>query len=255
MAELNPATHDDGRPATALDGREPLDLPAAGGSRLAWRLECRLIWMFLVLGIAAGTVRYLLRFPLWEDEAFIGTNLLRHGYLGLLEPLDYHQVCRSCSYGSRLTLVKLFRFTEYTLQLYPRLCSLASLFLFRHVTGHLLRGTALVLAVTVFSVAYPGIRYAAEVKPYGSDVLVSLLLLSFAVRWWRRPEDNRWLWGLVFLAPLAVGFSYPAVFVGGGIRLVAASGAFSHALPPRVDAVDPLQPHAGRQFSSGGSTC
>jgi len=206
-----------------MGGREPLDLPAAGCGPLASRLERRLIWTFLVLGIAARTVRYLLRFPLWEDEAFIGANLLGRGYLGLLEPLDYHQVCPFLFLWVELTLVKLLGFTEYTLRLFPFLCSLASLFLFRHLAGQLLRGTALVLAIAVFSVAYPEIRYAAEVKPYGSDVLVSLLLLTFAVRWWRRPEDNRWLWGLVFLGPLAVAFSYPAVFVGGGISLAAAA--------------------------------
>ena len=100
MAELNPATHDDGRPATALDGREPLDLPAARGGPLASRLECRLIWMFLVLGIAARTVRYLLWFPLWEDEAFIGANLLGAVTSGCSSPWTTTRSARSCSSGS-----------------------------------------------------------------------------------------------------------------------------------------------------------
>ena len=212
-----------GSPLAALDGCEPLDFATAEGGQLASQVERRLIWAFLLLGIAARTVRYLLRFPLWEDEAFVGANLLGRGYLGLTEPLDYHQVCPFLFLWIELAVVKLLGFTEYTLRLFPYLCSLASLLVFRHLAAQVCRGTALVLAVAVFSVAYPEIRYAAELKPYGSDVLVSLLLLTFAVRWWRRPEDTRWLWGLVLLAPPAVALSYPAVFVGGGISLVAAA--------------------------------
>ena len=36
--------------------------------------------------------RYLLRFPLWEDEAMLSANLLDRGYGGLLQPLHYCQV-------------------------------------------------------------------------------------------------------------------------------------------------------------------
>ena len=37
--------------------------------------------------------RYTMNFPLWWDEAFVAVNLIRRGYLELLRPLDYGQVC------------------------------------------------------------------------------------------------------------------------------------------------------------------
>ena len=81
----------------------------------------------------------------------------------------------------------------------------------------------MVLAVGVFAVTYSGLRYAAEVKPYAGDLMVSTLLLWLTVRWWRQPDDTRWLWALVAVVPLALGLSYPAVFVAGGASLAVAA--------------------------------
>jgi hypothetical protein len=80
----------------------------------------------------------------------------------------------------------------------------------------------LVLAVGIFAVTYSGLRYAAEVKPYGVDLMVSTFLLWLAVRWWRQPHDARWLWALTAAVPLTLGLSYPAVFVAGGASLAMA---------------------------------
>jgi len=53
--------------------------------------------------------------------------------------------------------------------------------------------------------------------------MVSTLLLLLAVRWWRQPDDVRWLWALAAVVPLALGLSYPAVFVAGGVSLAVAA--------------------------------
>ena len=166
---------------------------------------------------AARVVRYALRFPLWEDECFLSANFLQRGYLDLAGPLDYFQVCPLGFLWVQLTVVKLLGFSEYALRLIPLLAGLSSLFLFRHLAGRFLKGTALVLAVALFSVAYPCIRYSAEAKQYGMELLVSLVLLTLVVEWWRRPERTRWLWALVAFTPVAVWLSYSAVFVCGAI--------------------------------------
>jgi hypothetical protein len=170
--------------------------------------------------LAARLVRYLLRFPLWEDEAMLSANFLDRGYLDLLRPLRYQQVAPTLFLWGQLTVVKLLGFSEYTLRLLPLLCSLASLFLFRRLAGLLLRGTAVVAAFGLFAVAYPPIRYTAEAKPYGGDLLLALLMLWLLLRWLRSPGQRRWLWALAALIAPAVGFSYPAIFVGGGVSLV-----------------------------------
>ena len=177
---------------------------------------------FLLLGLAARSVRYFLRFPLWEDECFLLVNFLDRGYVDMTQALNLHQVAPILFLWVQVSIIKLLGFTEYSVRLLPFLCGLGSLFLFRHLASRLLGGGALLLAIGIFAVAYPGIRYAAEAKPYGSDLFVSLTLMVCFVEWWRQPGSNRWLWGLAAAAPLAVGLSYPAVFVAGGISLAVA---------------------------------
>jgi len=190
----------------------------------------RWIGVLLALGIAARLVRYGLRFPLWGDEAFLSASLLDRGYLDMLRPLEFHQVCPLLFLWGQLTVVKLLGFTEFTLRLLSLVCSIANLFLFRSLARRVVQGTSLLVAVGVFAVAYPGIRYAAEAKPYQCDLLVSLTLLIFCVQWWRQPQRSRWLWGLAAIMPIAIGLSYPAVFVAGGI--VIAVAVMLGTLPP-----------------------
>ena len=51
-------------------------------------------WMgfFIGLGLVARTLRYVLRFPLWDDETFLCVSLYKQDFIGLLEPLARHQV-------------------------------------------------------------------------------------------------------------------------------------------------------------------
>jgi hypothetical protein len=194
-----------------------IDVPQAAWlspQRVAW-----LAWAFVALGLAARCVRFGLRFPLWEDESFLCFNLMDRGFGDLLQPLVYGQVAPWLFLAIQLASVKLFGFHETALRLFPFVCGVASLFLFRYLAARLLSGLPYLLAIALFAVAYPNIRYSAEAKPYSSDLLVALVLITFTVRWWHRPDETRWLWWLAALAPVMVGLSYPAVFVAGGISL------------------------------------
>ncbi len=195
--------------------------PAPRRGSAAW--HARWIMVFLAVGVAARLIRYLLRFPLWGDEAMLAMNFLDRDYAGLMQPLDFHQVAPLLFLWTEQTAIKLLGFHEWSLRLFPLLCSIASLFLFHRLAKLLLHGTALVLAVGIFAVTYSGLRYAAEMKPYGVDLMVSTLLLLLTARWWRQPDDTRWLWALVAVVPLALGLSYPAVFVAGGVSAAVAA--------------------------------
>ena len=52
--------------------RGPLAGNDAGG--FTQRRADRITWLFVILGIAACTVRFGLRFPLWHDESFLAIN-------------------------------------------------------------------------------------------------------------------------------------------------------------------------------------
>ena len=198
----------------------PLDRFPGEENLLSAQAQRRWLLALMIAGVVLRLTRYLLRFPLWEDEAMLSANLLDRSYAELLQPLHYCQVAPTLFLWGQLALVKLLGFNEYTLRLIPFLCGLASLLLFRHVAGRLLQGTALVLAVGLFAVAYPMTRYAAEAKPYGCDLLLALALLALTIEWLRRPDQTRWLWYLAALVAPAVGYSFPAIFMAGGVSLV-----------------------------------
>jgi hypothetical protein len=183
----------------------------------------RWILIFLAVGVAARLVRYLLRFPLWGDEAMLAMNFIDRDYAGLLRPLNFHQVSPLLFLWTELSAVRLLGFNEWSLRLLPLLSSIASLLFFHRLARLLLRGTALVLAVGIFAVTYSGLRYAAEVKPYVVDQMVSTLLVLLVVRWWQSPDNTRWLWILTAVIPVLLGLSYPAVFVAGGASLAIAT--------------------------------
>ena len=178
-------------------------------------------WLLAIvaLGLAARVFRWALCFPLWSDEAFLSASFLQRGYSDMFRPLEYHQVCPLGFLWAQLSVVKLLGFSESSLRLVPLAASVAALLLFVRLASRVLTGAALVLAVAVFSFSYPGLRYAAEAKPYAVDALVSVALLTLAVEWLRRGHRRRWLWALAAATPLAIALSFPAVFVAGAISL------------------------------------
>ncbi len=203
------------RPRTNFPRIGPWDVcPETTISRV--RIE-RLTWAFLALGLVTRLVRYLVVYPIWHDEAFVAVNFLNRDYLDLLRPLDYYQVCPALFLAIELTVVKLLGFSEAALRLFPTLCSLASVPLFLYLASRLVRGLPLLLAMAIFATAFYPIRHGAEVKPYASDLFVALLILTFAVEWWRAPAQSRWWWLLAALMPVMLTLSYPAVFVAGGV--------------------------------------
>src|SRR5262245_48251701 len=72
------------------------------------------IWIFVALGILMRVLRYLLRFPLWSDEAALAANLLDRDYLDLLRPLDYQQVAPPLFMWIELWITQQLGFHEWS---------------------------------------------------------------------------------------------------------------------------------------------
>src|SRR5262245_54564259 len=111
------------------------DLPFLTPRRLEkWTLA------FVILGLVARCVRYFMKFPLWEDECFLCTNLLDRGYGELTGALDYHQVAPVLFLWLQLTIVKLFGFAELPLRLVSFVAGIGSLLLFWRLARRCLTG-------------------------------------------------------------------------------------------------------------------
>jgi hypothetical protein len=202
--------------------RRPVETSAREDSGPDERRIARAVSAFVALGVVLRVGHYLANYPLWGDEAFVALSFLRRGYLDLLEPLEYGQICPILFLWAELTAVKLFGFSEMSLRLCPLICGVGSVFLFRHAAGRLLKGPALLLAVGIFAVSIHPIRHSADAKPYASDLLVALGLLALAIEWCVSSERTVWLWLLAGFAPIALASSCPAVLVAVGIAVALA---------------------------------
>ncbi len=142
------------------------------------------------LGLALRLVRYLQNFPLWCDETMLAVNLLDRRWIELARPLDYHQVCPLGFLALAWAAVQSLGFSELSLRFVSIGCALASAPVFwllaRRFFGERTVGT--LLAVGLFAVAQPPIRYAAEFKPYSCDLPVAATLLWLALCRWENPQ-------------------------------------------------------------------
>jgi hypothetical protein len=198
------------------------------------RLLRRLLLLLLVVGVGWRLLRYLLRFPLWEDEAFICLNFLELDYLGLTRQLRNCQVAPLLFLWGELTALRLFGPSEWSMRLLPFLTGMASLFLFWRLARLTLPPLARTLAVGFLAVAVWPVSMGTFTKPYAFDLFASLLLLLPAVHWLRQPERFRWLILLSLATPLALFSSYPVVFVAGAISLALLATAWRQGGKARV---------------------
>ncbi len=194
----------------------------------------RLTLILLLVGVLWRVLRYLLRFPLWEDEAFLCLNFLELDYLGLTHGLRNCQVAPLLFLWGELTSLRLFGPSEWSLRLLPFLAGLGSLFLFWRLARLTLPPLARTLAVGFLAVAIWPVSMGAFTKPYAFDLFMSLLLLLPAVRWLQELRQLRWMILLSLAAPLAVFSSYPVVFVAGAVSLALMSAAWRQGWNTRL---------------------
>ena len=174
----------------------------------------------VLLGLLWRAVRYALGFPLWGDEAFVAVTLLEGDFAGLSRPLEFFQIVPPGFLWSEWLMVHCLGSGEWALRLIPFLAGVASLLLFwRFCRGVASRRTTL-MALAILAASFYPVRHAAEVKPYATDLLVSLILTTMGWAVYRRMDSfPRW-WAMIAAAGVGVWCSYPAVFPAGRGDLV-----------------------------------
>src|SRR6516162_3567749 len=159
----------------------PANLPKVQSDEQQFRvLLRRLTLALLAIGILWRLLRYLLRFPIWEDEAFLCLNFLELDYLGLTRELRNCQVAPLLFLWGELTSLHLLGPSEWSLCLFWRLA---------HRT---LPPLARTLAVGLLAVAIWPVSMGAFTKPYALDLFMSLLLLLPAVHCLQQAQQPHW---------------------------------------------------------------
>jgi len=174
----------------------------------------------VVLNLVWRTVRYAVGFPLWGDEAFVAVNFQVRDFAEMIAPLEHAQIVPLGFMWAGLGVSRVLGTSEYAMRLLPYLAGLASMVLFWRFARRAVGSRAAFLGIAVFAAAYYPVRYAAEVKPYAWDLLVSLVLTSAAWSVVHRPRSRRGWAVLLAATAVAPWVSYPSLFVAGAVGLV-----------------------------------
>lgn len=166
----------------------------------------------LAAGACLRLWQYAANASLWADEANMALNLVSRSWARLLEPLDHRQVAAPGWLLLEKAVLGVLGDGELALRLVPFLGSLVALPLFAALAGRLLRGLEVPLAVALVALGIPFILYAAQLKPYGSD-LAATLALTLAVLPGGVASPERRALRLGLGGAVAVWFSQAAVLV------------------------------------------
>jgi len=171
----------------------------------------------VLVGIALRCWQYLGDDSYFMDEIAILRNLVEKPWRALLtQPLAYGQTAPPGFLAIEKLLFVTLGSTEYSLRLFPLLCSIASVVVFAKLVCDLLPKAAALAALAMFATAGPVILYGAQLKQYSSDILLACLLLESATRYVStRRRRAAYIFGIT--GAVAVWLSQPAVIVTGSL--------------------------------------
>ncbi|QDA62201.1 glycosyltransferase family 39 protein [Hymenobacter jejuensis] len=182
--------------------------------RVSWTY---LTWAFVALGVAVRLFHYFDNRSLFMDEAYQANSLIRMGFGALAtQPLEFDQKAPLGFLWLLRLAVLVFGKGEMALRFFPLLAGIASLLLFVPVARHFLRPVGAAVALGMLALAPYLIYHGVEAKPYGLDLLVTIIYLFLYTRYHDKNDNKsliQWgLWGAVL-----VWFSFPAVFIVAGM--------------------------------------
>jgi hypothetical protein len=203
----------------------------------AWLLPATLC----AFGVALRLWQYGAGASLWADEANVALNIIERPLGRLLGSLAYRQVAPPGWLLLEKAAVTVFGEGERALRLIPLLGSLVALPLAWRVARRILPpGLAPALALGLVATGLPFIFYAAQVKPYATDVAVALLLLALALAVRQDGPDRGRALRLGLAGALAPWLSYPAVLVDAGLLGALAAAALADRDRTRLRPLIPL---------------
>jgi hypothetical protein len=179
-----------------------------------------LVWVVAGAGALLRLAELLSGRSLWLDESYLALNVLERGWAEHFSRLDFGQGAPPGFLLLMEASSALFGHGEVALRLPAFLCALAALVLFAGVARRLLPPVAAVVAVALFALLEPLVRYAAEVKQYSADVAVTLLLVALALAALDRGLDAWSLAGLAAAGALAPWLAHSAIFVLAAVGVV-----------------------------------
>jgi hypothetical protein len=148
----------------------------------------------------------------------VAASIIGRDWAGLLRPLDDMQVAPlGWLFVERAAYLFLGQ-SDYALRLPQLIAGLAALAVFGFAMRNMLGAAGAFVALALFALSPELVRYSAEVKPYGIDVLVAVVMIALSARYFFR-QAKLALLDLAMLAAVgvaAIALSLPAAFVLAG---------------------------------------
>ena len=183
------------------------------------------MWL-IVVGVLLRIAEYLANRSLWLDEAMLAETILGRPLRALFEPPLHAQVVPVGFLALEKAAAALFGGSELALRLPSLAAGIASLFLFRRLAARILPPLGARVALALFAVGDALIYFSSELKPYEFDVALGIVLVERALDVEEEPENRRRAAALALTGAVAVWFSFPVVFVLGGVAVTLLPGAW-----------------------------
>ncbi|MGN6478470.1 MAG: hypothetical protein ACTHKV_14695, partial [Flavipsychrobacter sp.] len=146
------------------------------------RLVSVLFVLILLGGLFLRFYQHFMGRSLWEDECHFALNFIKYGFWRLTKPLDDIQAGPIFFLWGVKAFVKVFGYNEIAFRSLTWLFSIGTLPLMYYVTLELTKKrTVALIAFLVFSVNLSILYFSSELKPYGIDVAVYLLITFLTV--------------------------------------------------------------------------
>lgn len=193
--------------------------PSRDQSRIEGALRsARFAAALVILGVALRVWAWAGNPSLFLDEILLSRSILGLTSTELVtQPLKLDQVAPRGFLLVEKAAVEAFGGNELALRLFPLLCGVAGVFLFRRLAERSLDGLAAPMALALFAIGAPFIKYGAEVKQYSLDATAAILLLALALDLRRPNVSTRRLLLVGAAGFVVIWFSQASVLVMGGI--------------------------------------
>jgi hypothetical protein len=180
----------------------------------------QLMTFLVLLGVALLLWEYAWNKSLYLDEILLSRSILDLPLGSLLtKPLLADQVApRGFLLVERL-MVTILGQSELALRLFPFGCAVTSVILFRRLAERTLTGAAPALAVLLFAIGVPFIRFGVEVKQYALDITAGIGLTLLVLDLLEREASTKRLLLFGIIGFVVVWFSQASVLVMAGLGL------------------------------------
>lgn len=168
--------------------------------------------LILLAGGILALIQFLSGRSVWMDEAKLAMNIIERSYLELLEPLHSVQVAPIGYLWVQRALFDLFGPHDWVFRLVPLgMYFLGSIALYKVLFMQHIREHVILVMASLFAFCQPLIYYASEIKQYGIDVTLGIVLMYVILKVYKTKTQK--IIALSLAGMLAITLSNVAVII------------------------------------------